>query len=750
MKKRALAIILAALLLVTPALAYGVGTGDAVYVNRTTLANGLTYETALSYTSAGRRVETFALEASPSSEVYPIVLACDTVYGGMTVSGMISYAESQGYNVVGTINADFGYWDTRIPCGMVVEDGVYKSSPEGNNAIGFTGNKAVVSYMPEVDITLENLSRGTQISTTHLNKSRAESGLYLYSEHFSTVSTRTSSDGWFVKFRIVEGSLSTSGQMELEVLELVEDQKALTIGEGNLVLSAADAALLGGELDKFELGDRVRLTTKCSDNALVGAEWVSGCGNVLVQDGELFNKQWWDSSIAAVNPRTVIGIKADGTVIYEVMDGRTTASRGATLEELANDMISRGCVTVVNMDGGGSSILSLRMPGKSGFTTVNSPSDGNPRSVCSYILFVTDRKSSGNAEKLFLAEDGAYIFAGSSIDLTAAATDSALSPVSLTANVTYGANKGSISANKFTAPTTEGTVTINLSAAGLNGTGTLHVIDKVDALAVTDTEGKTVSTVTLDQGESLALKVSASRYLKSVKMDATAVSYKLEGDIGSISEDGVFTASGAPSAEGKIIVSVPGATKEIAVKLSFDFTDMQGHWAEEYVKELFEAGIVQGATADTFAPNNSMKRCDFLVMLHRAAGSPEPTADSGFTDVPADAYYAKAVAWAVEQGITQGKAEGIFAPADTLTRQEGFTFLYRSLTALNVSYTDGDSGLLAQFEDSANLSTWAETPAATLIAMGIIEGGSSGLNPGDTLTRAQMAKMLAVTLYRSL
>lgn len=748
MKKRALAIILAALLLVTPALAYGGGTGDAVYVNRTALANGLTYENALSYTSAGRRVETFALEIDPSSEVYPIVLACDTIYGGYTISNMISYAESQGYNVVGAINADFGYWDTRIPCGMVVEDGVYKSSPEGNNAIGFTDGKAVSSYMPEVNITLENLTRGTQTATTHLNKSRAESGLYLYSEYFSTVSTRTSTDGWFVRFKVSEGSLGLDGQMQLEVLEVIEDQKSVQIGEGNLVLTAADAANLGVELDKFEVGDRVRLTTTCSDTALAKSDWVSGCGNVLVQDGKIFNQQWWDSSISEVNPRTVIGIKADGTVIYEVMDGRTTASRGATLEELANDMISRGCMTVVNMDGGGSSILNLRMPGKSGYTTVNSPSDGKPRSVCSYILFVTDKVSSSNAERLFLSEDGVYVLAGSSIDLTAAATDATLKPVNLTSSVSYSAERGSVTGNVYTAPNTSGMDTIKLSALGLSGTGTLHIVDTIDALTVKDKDDKTVNTVILDQGETLSLVVSASRYLRNVYMDSTAVSYKLEGDVGSISADGVFTAAGKPSAEGKIIVSAAGASKEITVKLSFEFTDMKGHWAEDYVKDLYEAGIVQGATANTFAPNNSMKRCDFLVMLYRAVGSPEPGADSGFADVPVDAYYAKAVAWAVEQGVTQGKSEDSFAPSDTLTRQEGFTFLYRALTALGVSYTDGDIELLTQFEDSADLSGWAETPSATLVGMGIIEGGNSGLNPGGTLTRAQMAKMLAVTLYR--
>ena len=191
--KKLLCLILAALMLTTCALAYGAGTGEAVYTNRWNLASGFVYENAFSYGSTGSRNETFVVENAPGSSVYPIVLACDTIYGGMTITQMIDYAEGLGYNVVGAINADFGYWETRIPCGMVVEDGVYKSSPEGNSAIGFTNGRAYASYKPEVYITLENQTSGGSVTTTHLNKTRSDSGVYLYSEYFSTVSTRTSS-----------------------------------------------------------------------------------------------------------------------------------------------------------------------------------------------------------------------------------------------------------------------------------------------------------------------------------------------------------------------------------------------------------------------------------------------------------------------------------------------------------------------------------------------------------------------------
>lgn len=67
-----------------------------------------------------------------------------------------------------------------------------------------------------------------------------------------------------------------------------------------------------------------------------------------------------------------------------------------------------------------------------------------------------------------------------------------------------------------------------------------------------------------------------------------------------------------------------------------------------------------------------------MTFLWRAAGSPEPKAMSSFTDVPASAYYAKAVEWAVENGITNGMTETTFAPDATCTRGQIVTFLYRA------------------------------------------------------------------------
>ena len=742
MKKRLLSLLLAAAVLVTPALAYGDGTGEAVYINTTELADGFTYTNAVSYDDDGR-AESFTLETERGSSVYPIVMACDTIYGGFTVTEMIAYAESLGYNVVGAVNADFGE-SNGVPTGMVVENGVYKSSPEGNSAIAFNDGRAFVSEKPEVELTFTNEENGYEYTTEHLNKSRTDYGAYVFSEYFSTVSTRTSGDGWFVRFEVLGGDeLTLGGEVELIVTEINTDGGSVSIGRDNLVLTASDAAALGMVAESFEVGDRVTLEISCSDSRLEDADWVSGCGNILALDGEIYDQNRWNSEVTDANPRTAIGIKSDGTVVYHVLDGRSSLSVGATLEELAQDMLSMGCVDVVNLDGGGSSVMSLRVPGIDGFTVVNDPSDGRLRSVSSYILFVTDSDPNGSAGRLFLAEDGDYVLAGSSVDITVVATDRALHTVAAPESVSARAQRGTVEAGVYTAPESAGTDSISLSG-GVSGSGTLHVIDRVDSLTVTDAAtGNTVSQLMLENGESVDLDVAAKYLMRDVSLSDEAVEYTLTGDIGTITPDGVFTASLSGAAAGTISVSCGGVTREISVRVAFEFTDMRGHWANEYVKELYEAGIVTGVTDTEFGPSLSMKRGDFVLMLYRAAGQPPVSGSAGFEDVAADAYYADAVAWAVANGITEGKGEGAFAPDDTLTRQEGFTFLYRALDVLGAGFVEGDTALLDSFADGASVAEWARSATATLITNGVVEGSESGLNPTGSLTRAEMAKMLA-------
>ena len=110
------------------------------------------------------------------------------------------------------------------------------------------------------------------------------------------------------------------------------------------------------------------------------------------------------------------------------------------------------------------------------------------------------------------------------------------------------------------------------------------------------------------------------------------------------------------------------------------FTDVKpGAFYEKAVAWAVEEGITKGVTDTTFAPDDTCTRGQIVTFLWRFCGEPKPdSTETGFTDVSATAYYAKAVAWAVQDGVTKGMTETTFAPNATCTRGQVVTFLYRS------------------------------------------------------------------------
>ena len=158
----------------------------------------------------------------------------------------------------------------------------------------------------------------------------------------------------------------------------------------------------------------------------------------------------------------------------------------------------------------------------------------------------------------------------------------------------------------------------------------------------------------------------------------------------------------------------------------------------EAVKWAAEKGITGGIGNGLFAPNQPCTRAQIVTFLWRAAGSPAPKHMSSFADVPADAFYAKAVAWAVENGITGGTGDGKFSPDATCTRAQSVTFLYRAAGSPKVSGSAefGDVATNAYYADAV---AWAAKNGIT----GGIGGGLFGSN--NDCTRAQIVTFL----YRS-
>ena len=154
----------------------------------------------------------------------------------------------------------------------------------------------------------------------------------------------------------------------------------------------------------------------------------------------------------------------------------------------------------------------------------------------------------------------------------------------------------------------------------------------------------------------------------------------------------------------------------------------------EAVKWAQEKGITSGIGNGLFGPNQPCTRAQIVTFLWRAAGSPEPKAMSSFADVSTDAYYAKAVAWAVENGITTGTGDGKFSPDATCTRAQSVTFLFRAIGKLVDSKAEFSDVLTDSYY--ANAVAWA-------VENGVTNGIGDGLfGPNNSCTRAQIVTFL--------
>ena len=146
--------------------------------------------------------------------------------------------------------------------------------------------------------------------------------------------------------------------------------------------------------------------------------------------------------------------------------------------------------------------------------------------------------------------------------------------------------------------------------------------------------------------------------------------------------DGNGKAISVTAADGKYAFVMPQSrvtVKADFVKHQLVFTDVPAAaYYAEAVEWAVSQGITAGTTATTFSPDSGCTRAQIVTFLWRAAGSPVVSDAMGFTDVPADAYYAEAVRWAVAQGITAGTSVSTFSPDSICTRGQIAAFLFRA------------------------------------------------------------------------
>ncbi|MGO5048906.1 5'-nucleotidase C-terminal domain-containing protein [Dysosmobacter sp. Sow4_B12] len=224
-----------------------------------------------------------------------------------------------------------------------------------------------------------------------------------------------------------------------------------------------------------------------------------------------------------------------------------------------------------------------------------------------------------------------------------------------------------------------------------------------------------------------AFKTASVNYDLGAPMDEVVMDYITE------ELDGVVTAEEYGAAEGRI-----------TIKKGLPFTDVAADAAYyDDVMYVYENSIFNGFTATTFGPDATMTRGQMVTVLWRMSGSPEPEKDCSFTDVAATSPYRKAIAWAVENGLSNGYSTTTFAPGQAISRQQFLAILYRYAQFQKYDVSVGEDTNILSYTDAESVSTYAIPAMQWACGAGIAYDIDGKLMPTAPAPRYQVAEFLA-------
>lgn len=282
-----------------------------------------------------------------------------------------------------------------------------------------------------------------------------------------------------------------------------------------------------------------------------------------------------------------------------------------------------------------------------------------------------------------------------------------------------------------------GTLSPAFDASVLNYT--VSVENSVDSITITAESIDAEATVSGDIGTK-ALAVGENTFQVKVQPTAgesTTYTIKITRAAMNTPDSGGSSTGGSStggSSSGKVDEPVEG-TKV--------FTDVpESHWAAKDIAFVTSRGFFVGTSEKTFSPDAPMTRAQLVTVLYRMAGTPTANGEASFTDVHPNDYYAAAVAWATENGISKGFSEEMFGANNTITREQFATLMYRYAAQQGLDVTQRAD--LSNFTDSGSVSTYAQDALAWANAVGLINGTGNGLlAPQAQATRSQMAAVIA-------
>ena len=506
----------------------------------------------------------------PNKAVTPIVTFGDVLTDKSKVSTMAKQLEEQGYRVVAGINGDFYNVGTGLPIGIVVTDGLLRSSDAGYYAVGFRKDGSAVLGKPGVKVTADfgykDAASGIRITRqlAGVNKARVSAGgIYLYTYEFNDRHTTGNTEaGIDVICSVEDGQLAIGDTLTLRVEQVVEAAAATAIREGQVVLSVnlkSDAYHVNA-LRYVPVGAEINVDVTAASDEWNDVDYAVGALYSLVENGAAVS-----GLQAGAAPRTAVGQRADGSLVFYTIDGRKPGhSTGASMSQGAARLIELGCETALCLDGGGSTTLSITEPDELAAKTVNKPSEGSERAVTNHIFLVADNEPSGRLSHFYVSADYDYVLAGSKVNISAAAVDTNFIPMEKRYDL--WASDGELDGNVLTTPSRGGDITVTAESGSKHGETIVHAIKTPDSVPIRNSSGTVLKELTVSPGSTTALTAAAVYSHLPLKADPEAFTWTVEGNIGTIDQQGRFTA--ATPGTGTITASAGGQSATVNVTVS--------------------------------------------------------------------------------------------------------------------------------------------------------------------------------------
>ncbi len=710
------------------------------------------YQNQFSGGTRGNQSEHY-IEYTPNEDIVPVMVNGEKLWGTLNIYDAQKYIDQNGYRSRMGINADYFSFQTGLQMGYTISNGeIVSKEYDAQDAIGFRIDGSAFIDTLQIQTMLSNGENEVEIMFINKWCQPGFDPIYLLTDKFGET-TKTKSNCLYVLCSIKDGAISIDKNATISVEDIFEYGGEIKIPKGKILLQIDIA---GGRADLMEfmrsikVGDTLTITnTAINSEKNLWSEAVeasSTVGGRLLKDGNIGS-----GFEAGVHPRTAVGIKSDGNVIFYTLDGRQSGySGGASLSELAKRMQELGCIDAINFDGGGSTVMGVWLTKNPVFNVVNKPSNGAPRSIANYIFLQDKREKTNIAGNIKFVDLNTNVMLNStqviSIERIFDTSDYEMSDYTLS----YTSDDAQVKNNIITFDKSGQSEVF----ANINGTKlpiTFNVYDKVDDMVIYDTASwEKVNELSFNAGDikEISLRPVAYADEKELYISGDIIEWDVDGNIGTITEEGLFTLNSASKEdEGVIRVSVGNITKEIGVKINSAsaFYDTNGHWASEMIASLSEDKIFSGIETENglaFFPDNKMTRSEFAMTICRYLGFNLEKYSSSKTEL-ADQdqipdWASNAINAVVENGIMNGRANGdatFFAPSDYITRAEAMTVLGRTIE---------DSEKYAfSFADGDTIPDWAENEIYKLVHHKVVNGYEDNtINPQGNITRAEVASLV--------